>query len=168
MPVATRVSVSEYLNTSYRPDCDYLDGEVVERNVGERDHARSQALAVILLGAQEKQWGITVLPEQRVQVRADRYRIPDVCVLAPGAPREQIVTHPPFLCIEVLSSEDSMSRTLDRIEDYLAMGVPHVWLIDPWRRHGYHYTRDGMQEVKDGVLRTSNPDLSVALAALFE
>ena len=168
MPAATQVSVSEYLNTSYRPDCDYVDGEVVERNVGEREHSRSQTLTAASLVAQEKPWGITVLTEQRVQVRPDRYRIPDVCVLAAGAPRERIVTHPPFLCIEILSREDTMSRTLERIEDYLAMGVPHVWVIDPWRRHGYHYTREGMQEAKDGVLRTSNPDLVLALAALFE
>ena len=35
MPVAVPVSLQEYLETSYRPDCDYLDGELLERNVGE-------------------------------------------------------------------------------------------------------------------------------------
>jgi len=39
------VSVEEYLNTSYRPDCDYLEGELLERNVGEWDHSRLQGLA---------------------------------------------------------------------------------------------------------------------------
>ena len=32
MPV---VPLSQYLTTSYRPDCEYLDGELLERNVGE-------------------------------------------------------------------------------------------------------------------------------------
>jgi len=32
--VATAVPLSEYLNTTYRPDCDYLEGELLERNVG--------------------------------------------------------------------------------------------------------------------------------------
>ena len=27
----------------YRPDCDYVDGRVVERNLGERDHSKLQA-----------------------------------------------------------------------------------------------------------------------------
>jgi hypothetical protein len=42
--MATRslVSVSEYLSTSYRPDCDYVDGVVLQRNFGEYDHARLQ------------------------------------------------------------------------------------------------------------------------------
>jgi hypothetical protein len=35
--VSTTVPLSEYLNTSYRPDRDYLDGELMERNVGEWD-----------------------------------------------------------------------------------------------------------------------------------
>jgi len=39
MPSRTLVSVDEYLHTSYDPDCDYVDGAIVERNVGERDHS---------------------------------------------------------------------------------------------------------------------------------
>jgi hypothetical protein len=35
MSAAIAISVTEYLNASYRPDCDYVDGELVERNVGE-------------------------------------------------------------------------------------------------------------------------------------
>ena len=34
MPVATFVSVNEYLRTAYRPDCDYFDGVVLEGNLG--------------------------------------------------------------------------------------------------------------------------------------
>ena len=43
MSSATLISVSEYLKSSYRPDCDYVDGRVEERNVGEHDHAALQA-----------------------------------------------------------------------------------------------------------------------------
>lgn len=168
MPVATQVSVSEYLKTSYDPDCDYVDGEVVERKVGERTHARAQGVSLSLLMGQEKLLGVTVLPEQRVQVKPTRFRIPDICVLAPGAPREEIITHPPFLCVEVLSKDDTMSAIMERVEDYLAMGVPNVWIVDPWRHRGYHSTRDGMKEAKDRVLRTAKPDLEVPLAALFD
>jgi hypothetical protein len=34
MANATQISVTEYLQTSYRPDREYVDGEVRERNVG--------------------------------------------------------------------------------------------------------------------------------------
>jgi hypothetical protein len=46
MGTATLVSVSEYLLTDYSPDCDYVDGEVQERNCGEQDHSRTQALLI--------------------------------------------------------------------------------------------------------------------------
>lgn len=44
MPAETLISVEEYLATSYRPDCDYVDGQVLERNLGEWEHGSLQAL----------------------------------------------------------------------------------------------------------------------------
>lgn len=38
----THVPVQEYLNTLYRPDCDYVNGEILERNLGEWDHNKLQ------------------------------------------------------------------------------------------------------------------------------
>lgn len=32
MPTETLISVEEYIATSYRPDCDYMDGRIEERN----------------------------------------------------------------------------------------------------------------------------------------
>ncbi len=39
MASATLISVEQYLRTSYSPDREYLDGRVVERNLGEKDHS---------------------------------------------------------------------------------------------------------------------------------
>jgi hypothetical protein len=47
--VETLISVQEYLGTSYRPDCDYVDGEVLERNLGEFEHASAQREIIIYL-----------------------------------------------------------------------------------------------------------------------
>lgn len=85
MSGAASIPVSEYLNSSYRPDCDYLDGELLERNVGEWDHSRLQMLLSRFLFDREKQWGIVVVPEQRVQVGPTRFRVPDITVIA-GSP----------------------------------------------------------------------------------
>jgi len=35
MSTRAPVSVEEYLATTYDPDCDYVDGEPLERNMGE-------------------------------------------------------------------------------------------------------------------------------------
>lgn len=42
LPQATLISVEEYLATSYQPDCDYVDGCIEERNLGEFDHSSPQ------------------------------------------------------------------------------------------------------------------------------
>jgi hypothetical protein len=48
------------------------------------------------------------------------------------------------------------------------MGVENIWVVDPHKRRGYRYTGEGLLEAKDGVLRTSNPDLAVPLTAVFD
>ena len=50
--------------------------------------------------------GIHVFPEQRVQVSATRFRVPDICVVAGPRPKDLILKEPPLICIEILSKED--------------------------------------------------------------
>ncbi len=167
MPTGTLISVEEYLATSYRPDCDYVDGRIEERNLGEFDHSSLQTAIAIYLGSRQKQLGITVVVEQRVQVSATRFRIPDVCVVL-GKTNEQIFRTPPFLCIEILSPEDRMSRVEQRIGDYLQMGVRYVWLLEPSLRIAYEATVEtGLREVKAASLKTENPTLELPLAEVF-
>ncbi|MBI4874900.1 MAG: Uma2 family endonuclease [Acidobacteria bacterium] len=167
MESATLVSVAEYLSTSYRPDRDYVDGVVVERNLGEYDHASIQTALSAYLYARRHQLGIRVVAEQRVQVKATRFRVPDVSVVLATTPVEQIFRHPPFLCVEILSKDDRMSEMEERISDYHQMGVPFVWLIDPSSRRAWIYTSEVIREVKDGVLRTQDPNIEVPLAEIF-
>jgi Uma2 family endonuclease len=103
--------------------------------------------------------------ELRVQVSATRFRIPDVCLVV-GEPPDQIVKTPPFICIEVLSPDDRLSAMRQRVEDYLAFGVPYVWILDPATRQAWRCTPGAMQEVTE--LRTQNPDTLVPVCDLFE
>ena len=82
-----------------------MDGEVVERNLGEWDHSRLQTRLLVYLATRYEKDGFIAVAEQRVQVKPTRFRIPDLCVVL-GDPGEQILTKPPFLCIEILSPED--------------------------------------------------------------
>ena len=166
MASRTLISVEEYLRTSYRPDCDYVDGEVLERNVGEKSHAKLQKAILLFLTAREKELGIWVIQEQRVQVSAKRFRIPDICVTL-GEPNEEILRQPPFICIEVLSPEDRWPRIQQRIGDYLGMGVPYVWVLDPAAKTAYSVTRSaGTNQVTD-VLKTLNPSVELPLSEIF-
>ena len=135
MPSTTYIPVSEYLQTTYRPDREYMDGEVRERNAGKYEHARIQALLAMWFGRHEVTWSVMVVTEQRVQVSASRIRIPDVALLSPGHHLD-VVIDPPLLAVEILSPDDTYSDTEERASDYLAMGVRVVWIIDPKTRTG--------------------------------
>ena len=61
---------------------------------------------------------------------------------------------------------DSMDSVQERIDDYLAFGVPHVWVINPRKPRAFHLTADAIQDAKDGVLRTTNPEIVVPIFEL--
>lgn len=166
MRSTTLVTVDEYLTTAYSPDCDYVDGHVEERTLGEKPHSGLQGEFITYLNSRRKQWGIRVWPEQRVQTQATRFRIPDICVTL-GSPAELIFRTAPFLCIEIMSSEDRITRIEKRLQEYLDMGVQYVWLVNPFTHAAWIYSGAGKQTVTDGLLRTSEPDILVPLDELF-
>ena len=88
MAIGTLISVEEYLSTVYEPECEYVEGEVVDRNVGELDHSALQMMVAAILYNQRREMRIHVFPEVRVQTGARRFRVPDITVLTqPGKGR---------------------------------------------------------------------------------
>ena len=169
MGTSLLVSEQEYLTTSYEPDCEYDDGELLERNAGELPQGRLQLEFGGFFGDLRKQGRlIRAAVETRIRIAPRKYRIPDVCVYKEPAPRDRVPSTPPFIAIEILSPEDRMSRVRKKIDEYLAFGVSYVWLIDPERRRADVYTASGFYEAKDGVLRTEDPAIEVPLADLFQ
>jgi len=166
MATGTIVSLDEYLSTTYDPDREYVDGELLERNMGEFDHSGIQGIVFAMLHSQRRQRSIHVFPELRVQVSATRFRVPDILVTL-NKGKGRILTEPPFLCVEILSPEDRTGRVEKKIDDYLRFGVQYVWIIDPAEKTGWSYTREGRRE-SAGVLTTSNPDLALSLKEVFE
>ena len=161
-------TLQEYLKTTYRPDCEFIDGEIQERNLGEWPHSRTQGRLYAFLFQREKKWGIRVVPEQRVQVSPTRFRIPDICAILASDPVDPIVRRAPFLCVEILSREDTVTRLNERLLDYFQMGVRFVWVLDPLTRRAFCYTPGEMHEVLDGMLRANNPEIVVPLEEVFE
>ena len=135
MATAASISLHQYLGKSYRPDCEFIDGELRERNVGKWEHARIQWLLAAWFYSHEKQWGVTGSTEQRIQVSPNRVRVPDLVVLSAG-PQPEVLIDPPLLVIEILSPDDSYSDTQERAHDYRNMGVETVWIIDLKTRTG--------------------------------
>lgn len=152
MASTTLISVTEYLKSTYRPDRDFIDGRIEERNVGEHDHAALQAALILWFGQREREWNIEVLPEQRIQIAPTRFRVPDVCLVSLQEPIQQILTRPPLACIEILSPEDTMRRMQERVEDYRAFGVRSIWILDPGTRKGYDCQPSGWLDTNEFII----------------
>ncbi|HEV2689322.1 MAG TPA: Uma2 family endonuclease [Bryobacteraceae bacterium] len=167
MATFTAIPVEEYLRTAYEPDMEYVDGQLVERHVGEYFHSRLQALIVQALMNRERERRFRVFTEQRVRVSdAPRYRIPDIC--AKALPHE---TTPILLCpdlvIEIVSPDDEIAEMLAKIGDYLAAGIPHVWVVDPYKRTLAQVDQNGIRRPASMVLATPLVG-EIDFALLFE
>jgi len=164
MATVSQIPLHEYLGSTYRPDREFVDGEIRERNVGKWEHARVQWLLARWFGNHEEEWGITGGTEQRVRVSENRVRVPDLVVLAAG-PQPDVLTDPPLLVIEILSPDDTYSDTQERAHDYQAMGVETVWLVDPRTRTGRMCS--GADWVEAARLEVKGTPLYVDLPEIF-
>jgi Uma2 family endonuclease len=160
--------VEEYLSATYEPDCEFENGVVLERNVGEFEHAFLQTILATLFTVNMDAWGAFALTVQRVQISPSRFLIPDVCVLRVGDPTAEIVSHPPLIAIEILSPEDTIRRAAQKITEYLAFGIEHVWVIEPTLRVAYRGTEQGLQLVSSGELGVPGTPIIVRVAELFD
>jgi hypothetical protein len=79
------VSLDQYLDTSYSPDREYVDGVVVDRCFGERPHSRTISNLVHSLAP------LNVFPTLRVRTTLTRCRVPDICVTL-AEPQEDVLT----------------------------------------------------------------------------
>jgi len=167
MSSATLIPVSEYLNASYEHDCDYIDGELQERSLGEISHSFLQTVLATMINANRRAWGVVAGTELRVQVAARRYRVPDVCVIRRSDPKDPIVKTAPLICIEILSPEDRIQRVQERFDDYAKMGVENMWLIDPIRRQAWVVLADGSQNHVNTELLVPGTPIRLSLAEVF-
>lgn len=169
MSTKVLMDVEEYLRTSFEgPDREYVDGEIVERNMGEIPHGNVQVNLSRLLWRFRKTLGICIQTETRVQISQRRFRIPDISVWRDDNIGDRIPTVPPFLAIEILSPEDRMVRMVPKIEDYLSTGVEWVWVIDPEEKAALIYSRKHPEGMAATTLRTENPDIEIPLERAFD
>jgi Uma2 family endonuclease len=169
MSPKTLMSVEEYLRTGFEgPDCEYLDGEIVERNMGELPHADVQGNLYHQLRLLRTRLGIRVVPEIRIQIHSRRYRVADIAVWRDDNVGGGIPTVPPFLVVEILSPEDRMVRMLPKIKEYLGIGVAWIWVIDPEEKSALCFSKKDPAGSACDVLRTENPDIEIPLDRAFD
>jgi Uma2 family endonuclease len=161
------VSVEQYLSTVFEHDCEYADGVIEERELGEFEHAFLQGILTAIFSNHRAEWGIVCLPEQRVQTQHNHFRVPDLTILRAGLHRERILTRPPLLVIEIQSPEDTLRRTAAKTAEYLAFGIEHVWVVDPNARVAYRGMADGLELARSGELAIPETPIRIVLDDLF-
>jgi Uma2 family endonuclease len=162
LPNPPSVPLEEYLNTAYDPDVEYVDGLLVERKMGDWLHSLVQSNIIFAL--RRKYPHLKVVPELRSSTTNTRFRLPDVTVLL-DAPKTRFLQEPAFVAIEILSLDDSMGETLDKLAEYENKGVRYIWLIDPHHRRMYAY-REGSLFASAG-LECADPRIELQAEEVF-
>ena len=162
------ISLEEYLHTSYHPDCDFVDGIVEERNMGDIGHSLLQAELAFWFRSHRNDWNIRVMTEVRTRVSASRVRLPDVAVAYDdSAMKDKIREKPLLIAIEVLSPDDRIPRVLVRLADFWKMGIRNIWVLDPVERVALIYTENGLRVVEAERLTVAESPIYLDLQEVF-
>jgi len=139
MATGALVSEQEYLNTTYKPGCDYIDGVLRPKPMGARKHGLLQAQLAHLfrMGFPE----LEPICELTVKIRPGKYYVPDFAVQRRDRVQDPYPTEPVHLCVEILSPEDRFGEILLKCEDYHAWGVEMTWIVDPETRRAWEYRK---------------------------
>ena len=168
MGTALRVSLEEYLNTDYRPDVEYLDGELREKPVVQFAHSEIQGLLSAWFWQHRKEWHIKSGPEARTKVSAQHVRLPDMVVVSSATKERGALTIPPLVAIEVRSPDDTHKDLKDRAADLEQMGVENVWLIDEKARTAKIWRDGDWQLEKSARVQAVNSPIYLDLDWLWQ
>ena len=147
--VKTLVSEQDYLQTHFGDRTpDYVDGEIVERTLPNSIHSQVQAELVFWFRQNRDVHGFHARPEIRLRVAEARYRIVDLAVFWPNEPTALIPAEAPLVVVEIVSPDDAWTDIYAKLREYHAMGVEHVWLVDPESRSLVTYGRNGLSDVR--------------------
>lgn len=160
------VPVEEYLRMSFDgPDPEYLDGELVERHLGDDSHSATQSNLDGILHPLKKKFRIYVRPEIHMRLAPTRIRVADFAIFL-EKPAERIPSSPPHVAVEIVSPGDRYVEIHDKLAEYRAWGIKHIWLIDPASQTFSVYDQAGLREVP--ALDLPEFELSIQKSDVFE
>jgi Uma2 family endonuclease len=148
----TPLTPADLLAISDGNNYELVDGHLVEINVGVLS-SLVEANLIALLGSYCKanQLGPVFTSTNGIQCFAAdprKIRRPDVSFVkaerfAPKHLQEGFLTIAPDLAVEVISANDLVAELDEKTEEYLAAGIPLVWVIDPEVRTVVIHRADG-------------------------
>ena len=73
----------------------------------------------------------------------------------------------PLFVIEILSPDDSLTQLRAKAQEYLAIGIKHVWTVDPVSGECYEHRPRHMVAVEDLVLRVDGAPIQIPMAEML-
>jgi Uma2 family endonuclease len=149
------VSLDEYLNTAYEPDRDFVDGVLLERNVGTQRHGLLQTFLILFFGPYIKSHRIALFTETRLRVDAasGRHRIPDVMIVEAPYSKGKVVTDVPAIIVEIKSPDDTFDGIVDRCFDYERLGVGNIVVMDPDNKRAWLFQQGNWRLLTGDIIR---------------
>jgi len=134
-----------------------------------KEHGKVQArLAyLILLHYADK---FAPISELTTRVKETKFFVPDVAVEDLSHPikgRYPGPGDPVFLCVEIKSPDDRLTKLFAKCDEYHSWGVPFCWIIEPDRRLAWEYFPNDYEPRKVGEALSAGP-IQIPLAAIFE
>lgn len=160
MSTAVFVPIEEYLNTSYEPLCEYVDGQLIQKPMPTWQHGILQ----IWIGSQIMKLFPRFIAggDVRAHLRSTEFRLPDILVDLRENVNSSYAEQPGYLCVEILSPDDRLGAMFQKCERYHDWGVPYCWIIDPQKRKVWTYPLGGEPAEVTDVLRAGEIVLSIA------
>ena len=166
------ITLEEYLCTYWRPDREFIDGRVEEKEVegdmGDKRHGLLQMQLGFWFISHRPDWKVRVASELRTLVSETRVRLPDVAVIPEDEHLlESPQSRPLLIAIEILSPEDRITRLITRLRDFAAMGVPNIWVLDPVERTAFTFTEGALRPVDGTRIQVPNSPIFLDLPEVF-
>lgn len=159
------VSEQEYLSTTYKPACDYIDGVLHPKNMPTWKHGLIQGSLMMLINQGFRQF--LAASEVTVKIRTGKYFVPDLIVQRRDRIQDPYPSEPVHLCVEILSPEDRISETFAKCEEYHAWGVETTWVIDPETRRAWEFRKDQRPSEISQTGALTADGISISMAELF-
>ena len=162
-----------------------IDGELREKPMTVRNQfhsklmARVAAVLVNWLDGRPDPKGEVLCGEAGVRLRRNPdltvgvdvvYVPPEVAVVQ--TEQTTLVEGIPALVVEIFSPNDTIQEINEKITAYLSAGVPHVWVIDPYRRTLVVHRPDGQPALfnppQEVTAEPQMPGFRTPVGRLFE
>ncbi len=122
---------AEYFNTEFEVTPDFVEGVIEERNVGGPEHTNWQRALMRWFLLDHGFQPLIAATEVTIRVMPGHHRVADLAVFR-RAPHgtASVITDTPLVVIEILSPSDSYRRLKARLQDYEAMGVRNLFVVE--------------------------------------